>query len=155
MYCFTFYSKTTNLTLAFILLLPFSNNILFLFEPKHEKTNFLVSNQLLHKPGPIFATTEDRNLEFRAYSEYKDAVHLCGYLICVFVFAYAKCWFSHNATQLFYSTITTASEVSPMVQTFSPLIAAHKRCSVSEEDIDKHHKSDSNTNSFICVTFVF
>ena len=33
LYCFTFYSKTTNLTLAFILLLMFTNNNLFLFEP--------------------------------------------------------------------------------------------------------------------------
>ena len=32
------------------------------------------------------------------YSENKDADQLCGF--CVFVFAYAKRWFSHDAAQM-------------------------------------------------------
>ena len=53
-----------------------------------------------------------RSLKFRIlkvegfyylYSEKKGADQLRGYakLICVFVFAYAKRWFSHDAAQIF------------------------------------------------------
>ena len=33
--------------------------------------------------------------------------YLNAKLICVFVFAYADCWFSHEAAQMFYSDHVT------------------------------------------------
>ena len=55
---------------------------------------------------PEQAQKRARGLKFRIYveeelyypiSENKDADQLRGYLICVFVFAYADCWFPHEA----------------------------------------------------------
>ena len=65
---------------------------------------------------PVQAQKRARNLKFRIYveeelyypsSENKDDDQLRGYrdqltakLICVFVFAFADCWFSHEAAQM-------------------------------------------------------
>ena len=76
----------------------------------HEKNNVLVSDLVRHKP--CCTATEDGlrleilDLESELYylcSENKGADQLRGYtakLIFVFVFAYAKCWFSHDAAQM-------------------------------------------------------
>ena len=65
-----------------------------IFEPLHEKTNVLVSDLVRHKLG-CTATEDDKKLEITAK------------LICVFVFAYAKCWFSHDAAHF----LVTAANV--------------------------------------------
>ena len=60
---------------------------------------------------PVQAQKRARSLKYRIYveeelyypsSENKGADQLRGYakLICVFVFAYADCWFSHGAAQI-------------------------------------------------------
>ena len=73
-----------------------------LFEPRHEKTNDLVSNQVRHKPG-CTATEDGYMLEKRyciirvAKTKALISFAVTAKLICVFVFAYAKCWFSHDA----------------------------------------------------------
>ena len=78
-------------------------------EPCHEKTNVLVSDQVRHKPGRTAIEDGLRletDLESRSYyicSENKGADQLravTAKLICVFVFAYAKRWFSHDAAQI-------------------------------------------------------
>ena len=52
------------------------------FEPRHEKTNVLVSDLVQHKPDCTVTAK----------------------LTCVFVFAYAKCWFSHDEAQFRFAT---------------------------------------------------
>ena len=34
-------------------------------------------------------------------------------LMCVFVFAYAKCWFSHDAAQIFFDNLEIDLHISP------------------------------------------
>ena len=80
------------------------------FEPRREKTNILVSDPVRHKPGCTATEGGKRlkilNLDSRGSyylcSENKGADQLRGNfavtakLIGIFVFAYAKCWFSHD-----------------------------------------------------------
>ena len=81
-------------------------------EPRHEKKIILVSDLVRHKSG--CTATEDGlglemlDLESRGFvlcSEKKNALISCAVprLICVFVFAYAKRWFSHDAAQMYVS----------------------------------------------------
>ena len=42
-------------------------------------------------------------------------------LICVFVFAYAKCWFSHDAVQLNSTHMTFNSQIVPFLETTNVL----------------------------------
>ena len=75
------------------------------------KPVFGVSDQVPHKPG--FAVTEmHRGLKFRIKSKYRDCTirvaktkalisfAITAKLICVFVFAYAKSQFSHDAAHI-------------------------------------------------------
>ena len=84
----------------------------FKIEPRREKTNILVSDLIRHKPG-CAATEDEENLEISDLESRGIALSTCvaktkvlisfaltAKLICVFVFAYAKCWFSHDAAQL-------------------------------------------------------
>ena len=68
--------------------LNFAQNII---EPRHEKTNVLVSDLVRNKPG--FTATEA----------------VTAKLICVFVFAYAICWFSHDAADIYSVHVRIAS----------------------------------------------
>ena len=84
---------------------------LFIIEPRHEKTNVLVSDLVRHKAG-CTATEDGYRHEI---SEVKGLYCPCdekkalisfavtAKLICVFVFANAKCWFSHDAAHMFCS----------------------------------------------------
>ena len=56
---------------------------MYIIEPVREKTNNLGSDQVQHKPGYNYPFSENKGAE----------------LICVFVFAYADCWFFHAAAQ--------------------------------------------------------
>ena len=83
------------------------------FEPRHEKTNILraVQSQKMAR-GLKFGIKKEEE-RYYLCSENKGADQLRGYregnheadlrlkLICVFVFAYAKRWFSHDAAHLF------------------------------------------------------
>ena len=65
------------------------------------KQIFGVSDQVPHKPG--CTATED--LERRGIvlcRKNKGADQLRGKLICIFVFAYANSWFSHNPAQMIF-----------------------------------------------------
>ena len=75
------------------------------FEPVFEKTNNLDSDQVRHKP--TCSVIEDGlkleilDLDSKgivlSLKRNKGADQLTPKLICVFVFAYADCWFSHAA----------------------------------------------------------
>ena len=69
--------------------------------PTWPDTNQVVQLQKMAR-GLKFRIQEVEGLCFPS-SENKGADQLRGYrdsdLICVFVFAYAKCWFSHDAAQ--------------------------------------------------------
>ena len=68
---------------------------------------------------PVQAQKRARNLKFQIYveeelyypsSENKGAGQLRGVtakLICIFVFAYADCWFSHEAAHIYYTALPT------------------------------------------------
>ena len=68
--------------------------------PTWSNTNQAVQLQKMAR-GLIFWIKEVEGLYYPS-SENKGADQLCGYpkLICVFVFAYAKCWFSHDAAHI-------------------------------------------------------
>ena len=71
-------------------------------EPRHEKTNVLVSDLVRHKPG-CSSTEDGLRLEISDLESRKivlSKAKVTAKLICVFVFAYAKCWFSRDAAQI-------------------------------------------------------
>ena len=56
--------------------------LVYIYEPRLEKTSVLVSDLVRHKPGCTNQAVTAK-------------------LICVFVFAYAKRWFSHEAAHIY------------------------------------------------------
>ena len=80
-------------------------------ELRHKKTNVLVSDLVQHKPG-CTATEDGKRLEildlesrgictiYVAKTKALISFAVTAKLICVFVFAYAKRWFSHDVAQL-------------------------------------------------------
>ena len=84
-----------------------------IYKPVREKTNNLVSDQVQHKP--YCSVTED-NFGFRkkrnwyirkAKTKALVSFTVTAKLICVFVFAYADCWFSHAVAHIFPFFIST------------------------------------------------
>ena len=80
-----------------------------IFEPHHEKTNNGVSNQVRHKPSVCrkwleagnFGLRKERNCTIPlAKTKSLISFAVTAKLICVFVFAYAICWFSHEVAHL-------------------------------------------------------
>ena len=80
-------------------------------EPQHEKTNNVDFDQVWHKPGctAYWRWLEAGNFGFRKkrYCTIQEAktkalisFAVTAKLICVFVFAYAERWFSHDAAQI-------------------------------------------------------
>ena len=69
------------------------------FEPPRGKTNNVVSEQVRHKPG---CTSTEKNKKLEILDLSTRGIVLAK-LICVFVFAYADCWFSHEVAHLLYS----------------------------------------------------
>ena len=63
-------------------------------EPPRGKTNNVVSQQVRHKPN-----------QTKLYT-------VTAKLICVFVFAYADCWFSHGAAQMIQACLQKLIESS-------------------------------------------
>ena len=66
-----------------------------IFEPRHEKTNILVSDLVdlgfrKYRNCTIYVAKTKALISFAVIAK----------LICVFVFADAKCWFSHDAAHL-------------------------------------------------------
>ena len=61
-------------------------------------------------------------------SENKDADQLrsTAKLICVFVFAYADCWFSHEAAQLFRTVSVTCHHYENMPIQYTDIFTAVK-----------------------------
>ena len=95
-----------------------------LFEPRQGKTNILVSDLVRHKPG-CTATENGYRLEISDLET--RGIVLSGYvaktkalisfavtakLICVFVFAYVKRWFSDDASHLLSSHFVFADNVA-------------------------------------------
>ena len=77
------------------------------FEPHHEKTYVLVSDLVRRKPGSTATEVglwlEISDLESSIYVAKTNALMsfvATAILTCVFVFAYAKRWFSHDAAYL-------------------------------------------------------
>ena len=72
------------------------------------KPVFGVSDQVRHKPGWLetwnFGFRKQKGLYYPS-GENKDADQLRGYLICVFVFAYAKIRFSHVMAHMYWQTV--------------------------------------------------
>ena len=75
-------------------------------EPPREKTNNVVSKQVRHKPG---CTVTEAGWKLKKKRKYTIRVAktkamisfaVTAKLICVFVFAYADCWISHEAAQM-------------------------------------------------------
>ena len=75
------------------------------FGPRHEKTNNMVSEQVRQKPS---CTSKEDG--YRAGNR-NSTIHVAktkalicfavsAKLICAFGFAYAECWFSHDAVHL-------------------------------------------------------
>ena len=64
----------------------------------------MVFKQVQHKPGRT-VTEADSKLEISDLS--RRGIVLSKALICVFVFAYAVCWFSHEAAHIVYNCIYT------------------------------------------------
>ena len=76
------------------------------YEQRHEQTNVLVSDLVRHKLG-CTATEDGLGLEisdlctiYVAKTKALISFAITAKLICVFVFAYAKCWFSHDAAHM-------------------------------------------------------
>ena len=87
----------------------------FQIEPRHEKTNNEVSEQVRHKPRALYKhgrwLLEAGNFRFRkkrnsaicvAKTKALISFAVTAKLICGFVFAFAKCWFSYVVAQIFY-----------------------------------------------------
>ena len=82
-----------------------------IYEPRHEKTNILVSDLVRHKPG-CTATGDGYRLEIldlesrrivlsmKRKTKAQISFAVTAKLICVFVFTYAKCLFSHDAAHI-------------------------------------------------------
>ena len=81
-------------------------------EPRHEKTSVLVSELVRHKPGCTatedgyrleISDLESRGVVILSMLRKKKALisfAVSAKLICVFVFAYVKRWFSHDAAKM-------------------------------------------------------
>ena len=73
------------------------------YEPSREKTNSMVSEQVQHKSGCTVTEDGQRLKKKRkcticvAKTKALISFAVTAKLICVFVFAYADCWFSHEA----------------------------------------------------------
>ena len=65
-------------------------------EPPRGKTNNVVSKQVRHKPA-CTSTEDGLRLEIL---DLESRGIVTAKLICVFVFAYAVCWFSHEEALL-------------------------------------------------------
>ena len=80
-----------------------SKSILSRNEPPHGKTNNVVSEQVRHKPG-CTSTEELEISDIRrrgsVLSVYRKQRRRSASAVCVFVFAYANCWFSHEVAQI-------------------------------------------------------
>ena len=81
------------------------------YEPRHEETNVLVADLVRHKPGCTaledcqrleISDFESRGIVLYYVAKTKALISFAvtAKLICVFVFAYAKCWFSHDAAHM-------------------------------------------------------
>ena len=82
------------------------------YEPRHEETNVLVSDLVRNKQGCTaledgkrleISDFESRGIVLSIYVAKTKALisfAVTAKLICVFVFAYAKCWFSHDAAHM-------------------------------------------------------
>ena len=71
-----------------------------IIEPRHEKTNVLVSDLVRHKPDCTVELGFKKKSDYTIYVAKTKALisfAVIAKLICVFVFAYAKGWFSHDA----------------------------------------------------------
>ena len=75
------------------------------YETRCEKTNGVVSKQVQHEPS--CAATQDRKYKNCTIPVAKTkALISCAVtaqLICAFIFAYAKCWFSHDAAHMVFN----------------------------------------------------
>ena len=75
---------------------------------RHKKTNVLVSDLVRHRPG-CTATEDCQRLEISylgctiRVTKTKALISFAvtAKLICLFVFAYAKCWFSHDTAHIY------------------------------------------------------
>ena len=96
------------------------------------KTNALVSDLVRHKPG-FTATKMARDLIFRfkkveggifsiyvAKTKVLISCAVTAQLICVFVFAYAKCLFSHDTAHLVKTTIQKSASRENLSSWFPP-----------------------------------
>ena len=82
---------------------------LSLYDPRHEKTNMLVSDLVRHKPG-CTATDDGLRLEISdlerrvtALFMWRKQTRLISFVVTVFVFACAKPLFSHDAVHILFN----------------------------------------------------
>ena len=84
------------------------------YKPEHEKTNFGVPTRY-DTNWAVQPQKQARSLKFRILEEERlyticaaktktlISCAVTAQLICVFVFAYADCWFSHAGAHIFFS----------------------------------------------------
>ena len=95
---------------------------------------------------PVQLQKQARSLKFWSYeeeelyypsSENKGADQLRGYLICVFVFAYADCWFSHVAAHLslLFQIVSFSSQVLHGVPVYGTTLQDYNKKTVNQRTV--------------------